>query len=143
MSPGALERLQLQLQRATLSSPVASPIWLESSPEKCEKIAQMTRLPGAITFPYELRFMKTLYRWKVDIWGFPTICCMTHFEYQKASKITSKNQVRKWYTCENRGRFGGGAAWRIRLPRDELYNSCAMVTRRAPWSSARRAAPPI
>jgi hypothetical protein len=39
--------------------------------------------------------MKTYFFWKVDIWGFPTICCMTHFEYQKASKIAFENRVKK------------------------------------------------
>jgi hypothetical protein len=91
MSPGALERLQLQLQRATLSSSVASPVWPKSSPEKLEKIAQTTQLPGAITFLSKLRFAKNLYLWKLDIWGFPTICCMTYFEYWKASKIAFEN----------------------------------------------------
>jgi hypothetical protein len=39
--------------------------------------------------------MQTYFLWKVDIWGFPTICCMTHFEYQKASKIAFENRVKK------------------------------------------------
>jgi hypothetical protein len=39
--------------------------------------------------------MQTYFSWKVDIWGFPTICCMTHFEYQKASKIALENRVKK------------------------------------------------
>jgi hypothetical protein len=39
--------------------------------------------------------MQTYFSWKVDIWGFPTICCMTHFEYQKASKIAFENRVKK------------------------------------------------
>jgi hypothetical protein len=39
--------------------------------------------------------MQTYFSWKVDIWGFPTICCMTHFEFQKASKIAFENRVKK------------------------------------------------
>uniref|UniRef100_A0A2N9EYV7 GAG-pre-integrase domain-containing protein n=1 Tax=Fagus sylvatica TaxID=28930 RepID=A0A2N9EYV7_FAGSY len=93
-------------------SPVASPVWLESSPEKHEKIAPAPRLPGAITL-------------------------------LKASKTAPENRARKGYERENRGGFGGGAAWRIRLPRGGCRNSRGMVTRRAPWSRARRAAPPI
>ena len=53
---------------------------------------------------------------------------MTRFEHQKASKIAPKNHVRKGYTHKNRGRFGGGAAWRIRTPRGEEHALRAMVT---------------
>ena len=94
-SPGVLERLQLQLRDTALGSPVASPVWPESSLEKREKTAQTPRLPGAITFPSELRFVQNLYHWKLDIWGFPTVFCMTHFVYQKDSKIALENRVRK------------------------------------------------
>ena len=47
---------------------------------------------------------------------------MTYFEYQKASKTALENQVRKGYAHENRGGFGGGAAWQIRLPHGKLYD---------------------
>uniref|UniRef100_A0A2N9GKK3 Reverse transcriptase RNase H-like domain-containing protein n=1 Tax=Fagus sylvatica TaxID=28930 RepID=A0A2N9GKK3_FAGSY len=96
---------------------IASPVRPESSPEKHIKTDPAPRLPGAITLYSELRFMQTLYRWKVDVESFPKICCMTHFEHQKASKTALENQVRKGYARENRGRFSGGLAWRIRAPR--------------------------
>jgi hypothetical protein len=53
---------------------------------------------------------------------------MTHFEHQKASKTSLKNRVRKGYARENRGRFDGGLAWRIRTPRG---------TRAGPYHAAR------
>ena len=76
----------------------------------------MTQLLGAITFPSELRFVQTLYRWKVDFSRFLTVPRITHFEQQKASKSCPENWVRKLYTHTNRGGFAGGATWRIRLP---------------------------
>jgi hypothetical protein len=75
--------------------------------------------------------MKTLYRWKVDIESFPTICCMTYFEYQKTPKPALENWVRKGYAHENRGGFGGGAAWQIRSPRGKQYGSRGIITSRA------------
>jgi hypothetical protein len=138
-----LERWQLQLRRATLDSSVASPVWPESSPEKHKKTVMAPQLPGAITLPSELRFAQNLYRWKVDVEIFLTICCMTRFEHQKASKIAPKNRVRKRYTHENRGRFGGGAAWWIRTPRGKEHTSRTMVTHCTPRSHARCATPPI
>ena len=81
--------------------------------------------------------------WKVDVASFPMICCMTHFEHQKASKIAFENCVRKQYARENRGGFGGGAAWRIRTPRGREHTSRAPITHRAPRRRARRATPPI
>ena len=44
---------------------------------------------------------------------------------------------------ENWERFGGGAAWRIRMPCGRDHASLAMVTCRAPRSRARRATLPI
>ena len=82
-----------------------------------------------ITLSSKLRFVQTLYRWKLDVESFPKICCMTHFEYQKASKTALKNWVTKGYACENRGGFGGGLAWRIRPP-------CGSCTARAASSHA-------
>ena len=117
VSPGELERCRLQLRRATLGSPIASPVRPESSPEKHTKTTPTPRLPGAITLSSELRFTQTLYRWKVDVESFLTIWCMTHFEHQKASKTALENQVRKRYARKNRERFSGGLAWRIRAPR--------------------------
>ena len=105
-SPGALERLQLQLRDATFGSPMASPVWPESSPEKYEKTTPTPQLPGAITLPSELQFVQTLYRWKVHFAIFPTVCYMTHFEHQKASKIALENRERKQYVRKNRGGFG-------------------------------------
>ena len=85
-----LERWQLQLRCATLGSPVASPVWPESSPEKRTKTALAPLLLGAIIFSSELRFLQTLYRWKVDVESFPKIYCMTYFEYQRPPKLLSK-----------------------------------------------------
>ena len=128
-SSGALERLQLQLRDSTLSSPVASPIWPESLPKKREKTAQTPRLPGAISLSSELRFVRTLYHWKVDFPSFPTVFCITHFEQQKAPKTASKNRVRKLYRCKNRERFVGGATWQIRSPRGARVTQHDVVRR--------------
>uniref|UniRef100_A0A2N9ITF3 Uncharacterized protein n=1 Tax=Fagus sylvatica TaxID=28930 RepID=A0A2N9ITF3_FAGSY len=78
-----------------------------------------------------------------DVKSFPAICCMTYFEYQKTSKTALENRVRKGYARENQGGFGGGAAWRIRSPRGERYDSRRIITRRAASCRARRAARPI
>ena len=110
---------------------VASPVWPESSPEKQEKTAPTPQLPRAITLSSELRFTQILYHWKVDVMSFPKICCMTHFEHQKASKIAPKNRVRKQYAHENRGGFGGGAAWRIRSPRGGEHAERGLTMHRA------------
>ncbi len=75
------------------------------------------RLPGAITFPSELRFMQNLYLWKVNFSSFPTVSRMTHFEHQKASKSCLENRVKKLYRHANREGSAGGAMWQIRLPR--------------------------
>ena len=128
--------MQLSIRRC-------SPVWPESSPEKREKTTPIPRLPGAITLPSELQFTRTLYRWKVDVASFPTICRMTHFEHQKASKSCLENQVKKQYAYKNRGRFSGGAAWRIRIPRGVEHAWHTPITRRAPQRRARRAALPI
>ena len=143
VSLGALERWRLQLRRATLGSPVASPIWPESSPEKHVKTTPAPRLPGVITLPFELRFVQTLYRWKVDVERFPAICYMTHFEHQKASKSSPENQVRKQHARENRWGFGRGAVWWIRSPRGRRYDSRGIITRRTAWCCVRRATPLI
>ena len=111
------ERLQLWLRDVTLGLSVVSLVWLESSPEKRRKTTRTPRLPRAITFPSELRFMQTLYRWKVDSSRFPTVPRMTHFKYQKAPKICLENWVKKLYIHANRWGFAGGATWWIRSPR--------------------------
>ena len=128
--------MQLSIRRC-------SPVWSESSPEKREKTAMAPQLPGAITLLSEFQFAQTLYRWKVDVANFPKICCMTHFEHQKTSKIALENWVRKQYAHKNRGGFSGGAAWRIRIPRGVEHAWHTPVTRRAPQRRARRAALPI
>jgi hypothetical protein len=111
-SPGALERWQLRLQRATLGSPVASPVWPESSPEKHEKTAPARRLPGAITVLSELRFVQTLYLWKVDIENFPTICWWPILNTRKPpkspSKIGSKNSTLTKIEEDSEGGLRGG-----------------------------------
>ena len=119
------EILQLQLPEATLGSLVESPVWPESSPKKREKTARTTRLPGAITFPFELRFAQNLYCWKLDFSSFPTVLYMTHFEHHKASKSFPENWVRKLYRRTNRGRFAEGAAWQIRSPRGSCTRGVA------------------
>uniref|UniRef100_A0A2N9FNW3 Uncharacterized protein n=1 Tax=Fagus sylvatica TaxID=28930 RepID=A0A2N9FNW3_FAGSY len=101
-----------------------------------QKQLQTTQLPGAITFSSELRFVQTLYHWKVDIWGFPTVCCMTHFEYWKASKIALENRVRK--LCAARISI----EW-IRSPRGGYCSSRGTVPRGALQYRARRANPSI
>ena len=73
----------------------------------------------------------TLYRWKVDIESFPKICCMMHFEHWKTPKTALENWVRKGYARENRGGFGGGVAWRIRLPCGSYTNSRGTIPRSA------------
>ena len=139
MSSGVLERLQLQLRDATLGSPVASPIWPEFSPEKREKTSPTPWLLGAITLPSELWFTQTLYLWKVDFVSFLTISCMTHFEHQKASKISLENRLRKQYPRENREGFGGGATWQIRMPHGGEHAWRGLTTHHAAWGHARRA----
>ncbi len=125
------ERLQLQLRDATLGSLVASPVWSESSPEKCEKTTQTTRLLGAITFLSELCFAQNLYSWKVDFSIFPKVYCMTYFDHQNASKIGSK-KVRE-------SGFTRGATWRIRSPRGSYCShapSGYMTHLQAAWNPA-------
>uniref|UniRef100_A0A2N9F9E8 Uncharacterized protein n=1 Tax=Fagus sylvatica TaxID=28930 RepID=A0A2N9F9E8_FAGSY len=112
-------------------------------PENRTKTTPTPQLPGEITLPSELRFAQTLYFWKVDIESFPTICCMTHFEYQKTPKTSLENQIRKGYAHKNREGFGGGAAWQIRSPRGEQYSLHGIITSCAASCRARRAARPI
>uniref|UniRef100_A0A2N9G9I9 Uncharacterized protein n=1 Tax=Fagus sylvatica TaxID=28930 RepID=A0A2N9G9I9_FAGSY len=80
---------------------------------ECTKTAPIPRLPGAITPSSELRFVQTLYRWKEDVESFPTICRMTHFEFQKTSKTAPENRIKKGTRTENRGGFETGC-WRGR-----------------------------
>uniref|UniRef100_A0A2N9ICK3 Integrase catalytic domain-containing protein n=1 Tax=Fagus sylvatica TaxID=28930 RepID=A0A2N9ICK3_FAGSY len=63
--------------------------------KECTKTAPIPRLPGAITPSSELRFVQTLYRWKEDVESFPTICRMTHFEFQKTSKTALRKSDQK------------------------------------------------
>uniref|UniRef100_A0A2N9G6C7 Uncharacterized protein n=1 Tax=Fagus sylvatica TaxID=28930 RepID=A0A2N9G6C7_FAGSY len=99
--------------------------------EKCTKTAPTPRLPGAITLSSELRFVQTLYRWKVDIWGFPTICRMTHFEFQKTSKTAPENRIKKDTRTENRGGFEELLAWKDKTATWQYHNSRRTVMRRA------------
>ena len=69
--------------------------------EKTHKNSSAPRLPGVITLSSKLRFMQTLYRWKVDVESFSKICCMTYFEHRKTPKTALKNWVRKGYAREN------------------------------------------
>jgi hypothetical protein len=62
---------------------------------KSEKTTQTPRLLGVITFSSELRFTRTLYRWKVDFPSFTTVCRMTHFEHQNVPKTASKKPGQK------------------------------------------------
>uniref|UniRef100_A0A2N9FJF4 Uncharacterized protein n=1 Tax=Fagus sylvatica TaxID=28930 RepID=A0A2N9FJF4_FAGSY len=85
--------------------------------EKCTKTAPTPRLPGAITPSSELRFAQTLYRWKEDVESFPTICRMTHFEFQKTSKTAPENRIKKGTRTEIEEDSRGCWRGRIRLPR--------------------------
>ena len=64
--------------------------------------------------------MQTYFLCKVDIWGFPTISCMTHFEYQKASKIAFENQVKKLWARANfhANHHVAGTVERVIMPRE-------------------------
>jgi hypothetical protein len=79
----------------------------------------------------QIRFMQNLYHWKLDVESFPTICCMTHFEFRKTSKTALENRVKKGYARENRGRFGGGLAWKDKIATWQLHGSRGIITRRA------------
>uniref|UniRef100_A0A2N9GP85 Uncharacterized protein n=1 Tax=Fagus sylvatica TaxID=28930 RepID=A0A2N9GP85_FAGSY len=85
--------------------------------EKCTKTAPTPRLPGAITPSSELRFAQTLYRWKEDVESFPTICRMTHFEFQKTSKTAPENRIKKGTRTEIEEDSRSCWRGRIRLPR--------------------------
>ena len=136
---GALERWRLQLRHATLGSPIAFPVWLESSLEKRTKTAPAPRLPRAITLSSELRFAQTLYRWEEDVKSFPVICCMTHFEFRKTYKTALENWVKKGYARENWGRFGEVLAWKDKIATWQLHGSRGIIMRSAAWCHARRA----
>uniref|UniRef100_A0A2N9EWE8 Uncharacterized protein n=1 Tax=Fagus sylvatica TaxID=28930 RepID=A0A2N9EWE8_FAGSY len=73
--------------------------------EECTKTAPTPRLPGAITPSSELRFAQTLYRWKEDVESFPTICRMTHFEFQEDLQNCPRKSDKKGYAHGNRGGF--------------------------------------
>ena len=118
---------------------MASPIWSESSPEKCEKTAQTPRLPRAITFPSKLRFAQTLYHWKVDIWGL-MVCCMTHFEYPKDSKIALENRVRK--LCVARIRHVANKN-ELRYPRSMMARGAAWWRAKSPKFVYKTRPPPL
>ena len=51
------ERGQHWLRRATLDSPISSPVWPESLMEKRRKTTRTPLLPGAITISTKLRFV--------------------------------------------------------------------------------------
>ena len=69
--------------------------------------------------------MKTLCRWKVDIWGFPTVCHMTHFEYQKVFKIAFENRVKKLCAGANFHMADKIATWQLQYPRVLTLRSAA------------------
>jgi hypothetical protein len=99
--------------------------------KKCTKTAPTPRLPGAITLSSELRFVQTLYRWKEDVESFPTICCMTHFEFQKTSKTAPKIGSKTDTRTKNRGGFRG--SWRGRISATWQYANSRGPSRRASW----------
>ena len=129
--PGCVRKMMTPATTCNSRFAGSIPRLTESSLEKRVKIAPAPRLPGVMTLPSELRFVQTLYRWKIDVESFSTICCMTHFEYRKTSKTAFENRVRKRYARENQEEFGRGLAWWIRLPRGELYDSRGIIMRRA------------
>jgi hypothetical protein len=75
--------------------------------------------------------VQNLYHWKVDVESFLTIYCLTHFEFQKTFKTALENRVKKGYVRENRGRFGGGLAWKDKSSTWQLHGSRGIITRRA------------
>ena len=120
-SPGALERSQLQLQRATLGSPVAFLVWPESSPEECEKTAPTPQLPGAITLPSKLRFTRTLCLWNElsddmlhdPFWEPEDLQKLPRKSSQKMVRVRKSRRI-QWRGCV----ADKIATWRaVRLPR--------------------------
>uniref|UniRef100_A0A2N9FDK1 Integrase catalytic domain-containing protein n=1 Tax=Fagus sylvatica TaxID=28930 RepID=A0A2N9FDK1_FAGSY len=99
--------------------------------EECTKTAPTPRLPGAITPSSELRFAQTLYRWKEDVESFPTICRMTHFEFQEDLQNCPRKSDKKGYAHGNRGGFEGLLAWKDKTATWQYHNSRRTVMRRA------------
>uniref|UniRef100_A0A2N9IBC0 Uncharacterized protein n=1 Tax=Fagus sylvatica TaxID=28930 RepID=A0A2N9IBC0_FAGSY len=75
--------------------------------------------------------VQTLYRWKEDVESFPTICCMTHFEFRKTSKTALENRVKKDTRTETEEDSRSCWRGRIRPPRG------GTTTRAGPYRAAR------
>uniref|UniRef100_A0A2N9FFC5 Uncharacterized protein n=1 Tax=Fagus sylvatica TaxID=28930 RepID=A0A2N9FFC5_FAGSY len=101
-----------------------------------QKTAPTPRLPGAITPSSELRFVQTLYRWKEDVESFPTICRMTHFEFQKTSKTAPENRIKKGTRTEIEEDSRSCWRGRIRLPRGSTTTRAGPPSSRAAHDGA-------